>query len=251
MQETFQEFERAQSNEKWPFPNQSSRQNPNDASRGSVTLSVVATFVRSINGQIQVTSELGKGTIFTVDLPYKCAPGTNGSAYRKPRNFITSMGTNKGLINSSPTISGKTIGNERKEKLENTTPTINAFPQLSPALQQSMKASYSQARPQFQSNSKSDDETSTIVNGDGNLNQNLSHYKTIEIKQNTNISEKASRNQLKVLIADNDLASLRILESQFLKMGHTVDIVHDGQECHDRFSCNPNVDAILMELKVC
>lgn len=250
LDETFQEFERAQSNEKWPFPNQSSRQNPNDASRGSVTLSVVATFVRSINGQIQVTSELGKGTIFTVDLPYKCAPGTNGSAYRKPRNFITSMGTNKGLINSSPTISGKTIGNERKEKLENTTPTINAFPQLSPALQQSMKASYSQARPQFQSNSKSDDETSTIVNGDGNLNQNLSHYKTIEIKQNTNISEKASRNQLKVLIADNDLASLRILESQFLKMGHTVDIVHDGQECHDRFSCNPNVDAILMELKM-
>src|SRR3954463_6366842 len=44
-----------------------------------IGLAVVARYVRNMNGQIRIRSELGKGTIFGIELPFEHAPGTPGS----------------------------------------------------------------------------------------------------------------------------------------------------------------------------
>src|SRR4051812_39575702 len=41
-----------------------------------IGLAVVARYVRNMNGQIRIRSELGKGTIFGIELPFDHATGT-------------------------------------------------------------------------------------------------------------------------------------------------------------------------------
>ncbi|CAD6500859.1 BgTH12-06564 [Blumeria graminis f. sp. triticale] len=236
LDETFQEFERAQSDEKWPFPSQGSSPNQSENNRSSVTLSVVATFVRSINGQIQVTSELGKGTIFTVELPYKCARGSDGSASRKARSYyLPPSGPPKGPpVVPPPIVPMKLDLAERKARSETSTPVLSAFP-LSPANLQPMELSpRPSSGPQMSMAVKS--ERSSMAHGSNESDaQRHSH---VEPKIN-------------ILVADDDLNSLRMLEEKLTQMGHSVSVARDGQECHDRFALNPaNTDVILMELKM-
>ncbi|TQS38651.1 hypothetical protein Golomagni_00840 [Golovinomyces magnicellulatus] len=244
LDETFQEFERAQSNEKWPFPNHASPPNSNEINRGSVTLSVVATFVRSINGQIQVTSEIGKGTIFTVEFPYKCANSSENSVSRKSRNYLlTSPMPPK---RPSPQITSQSEAYERKTKNDVSTPISNSFA-LSPASPQANENSRNlSARTPTQSL------VQTLQGTPLNENQAIASYEINGFKPNRNEQSQAFlEKKINILIADNDANSSRMLESNLLSAGYSVEVAHDGQECHDRFALNPSkFDVILMELKM-
>ncbi|RKF76951.1 putative histidine kinase-group viii protein [Golovinomyces cichoracearum] len=244
VQETFQEFERAQSNEKWPFPNHPSPPNPNEVNRGSVTLSVVATFVRSINGQIQVTSEIGKGTIFTVEFPYKCANGSESSASRKSRNYLLMSPVPPKRI--SPQINSQSDGYERNTKNDVSTPTTNSFA-LSPA------SSNANENPRnLSARTPTQSLVQTLQGTSANENQAHISYEKGGYKPNGNEqSQKFLEKKFNILIADNDANSSRMLESKLLSAGYSVEVAHDGQECHDRFALNPSkFDVILMELKM-
>ncbi|KAI1006538.1 hypothetical protein K3495_g1682 [Podosphaera aphanis] len=245
LDDTFQEFERAQTEEKWPFPNH--RASPNQSSesnRGNVTLSVVATFVRSINGQIQVTSELGKGTIFTVELPYKCAKSVDDSV---------SSNTNPPVPEKSPTFTPQPLA-ETRTKSTTSTPAFNSSTttytpgHLQPAvIPMRRPASESQAY----NNDQTDVDDSTTI-GQNSENHALAYYES-NSQQDKSIYRQTyvDQTQINVLIADSDLVSLRLVEDKLSQFGYSVIVAHDGQECHDCFALNPaKVDVILMELKM-
>ncbi|RKF61719.1 putative histidine kinase-group viii protein [Erysiphe neolycopersici] len=249
LDETFQEFERAQSNEKWPFPSQKSSPYTSENNRGSVTLSVVATFVRSINGQIQVTSELGKGTIFTIELPYKCADLIESSSTRKPRNYLlTSPMPPKGSTKTSPSILPAVFDPTDKQSVENSTSMISIPPQ--PPI--GLRSPDIPVRPTSRTQVHTQPENGALMISDINKNQALGLYETNGFKQDRNIQPKvSSEKQITILIADNDVASSGVLRSRLTNAGYLVDVAYDGQQCHDRFAMNPNnFDVILIELKM-
>ncbi|POS83390.1 hypothetical protein EPUL_002640, partial [Erysiphe pulchra] len=249
LDETFQEFERAQSNEKWPFPSQKSPPNTSESNRGSVTLSVVATFVRSINGQIQVTSELGKGTIFTIELPYKCADSIDSSSTRKPRNYLlTSPVPPKGSTKNSPLILPAGSDHTDKQILENSTSMINIPPQ-SPI---GLRSPEPLIRPISRTQLHNQSENGALMINDNNSNQAIGLYETNGFKQDRNVQPtNSSEKQITILIADNDVASTGVLRSRLTNAGYLVDVAYDGQQCHDRFALNPNnYDIIFIELKM-
>ncbi|KHJ35984.1 putative histidine kinase-group viii protein [Erysiphe necator] len=249
LDETFQEFERAQSNEKWPFPNQKPPPNTNENNRGSVTLSVVATFVRSINGQIQVTSELGKGTIFIIELPYKCADSADTSKTRNPRNLLlTSPLPPKTSVKTSPSIFPARLDSSEKKLNENSMLTISNSPQ-SPLGLRPMEAS---VRPSSRTQLYTQPENGSPMPGDSNSNQALSLRETNSLKQAINTQQTInSGKNISILIADNEDASLSDMRSRLSSLGYLVEIAHDGQQCHDRFTMNPKYfDIILMELNL-
>lgn len=80
----------------------------------SVDLAVVARYVRSVNGQIRVTSELGRGTIFTVELPFEHASSSDVAKPRKLRSlFLLSLGSPNGRPPSSISPAMKTQPSDR------------------------------------------------------------------------------------------------------------------------------------------
>lgn len=60
------------------------------------------------------------------------------------------------------------------------------------------------------------------------------------------------RESMAVLIAEDNPINAKLLTRRLVKLGHTVELVYDGQECHDYFASKPHsVDVILMDIQVC
>lgn len=247
LDDTFQEFERAQTEEKWPFPQHGSSPNQSESNRGNVTLSVVATFVRSINGQIQVTSELGKGTIFTVELPYKCKLGSDESTSRKNQNFLPPLPAPQ----RSPAFMPQHL-NENRTRSGNSTPAFNSSPYAAAHLHPDLSATGRPASDsQVYNNQIEVDDATTI--GRNNESNALARYESNNSQQleKNPFRQTFSESPINVLIADSDLVSLRLIEEKLLQAGYAVNVAHDGQECHDCFALNPaKFDVVLMELKM-
>lgn len=227
-QDVFQEFEDAQE-DGWPLP-------PNDPKRVSrennVDIGSIARYVRNANGQILVTSELGKGTVFSVELPFEYATAPDGTKPRKLRNiFMPSQSSSRG----GPT------------------------PSMPPPIQTpSLNLNGSQRRVDSRAFSP---RSSSIMPPDSGIGSPrsyslaVSHYDTIdETSRRSSFTDTQERNSpvnMNVLIAEEDPMSLRMIDERLSQLGYTVDFAYDGQECHDRFAANPaKVDVILMELKV-
>lgn len=61
----------------------------------------------------------------------------------------------------------------------------------------------------------------------------------------------SKRESLSVLIAEDNPINSRLLMRRLQKLGHTVGLTYDGQECHDHFKAMPEgVDVILMDIQV-
>lgn len=65
-------------------------------------------------------------------------------------------------------------------------------------------------------------------------------------------NDNESTGGLKVLVAEANPATLRMLDERLSQWGHHVDIASDGQECHGQFVADPSkVDVIIMDIEVC
>ena len=181
-----------------------------------------------MNGQIRVQSEIGKGTIFGIELPFEHAPTTSPSpplpgpptsdASPNPRNVSF---TRDVTANAAPTT-GHHVG-----------PTIlqDGVILPSPDLQQS----------------------ESTVSGD-ELSGTMSSQSSSNLSSNFPFPEMESEYpgaHLSVLIAEDNPVNARVLTRRLQKLGHEVELALDGQQCHDHFASTPHtIDVILMDLQV-
>jgi CheY-like chemotaxis protein len=224
-QDVFQEFSEAQDSNStdWPLPNSRSPSPEPD-------LQTIAQYVRDINGQISVSSELGSGTIFNIELPFDHYP--EGGKTRK-------VGFR--LSNSQPPSSSP------KGPLPSIPP-----PPRSPVTKNGDNKRWSPPRldsPTVTVNGNSLLGVDSYTNDSGRSTPNLSNSNGLTQNPVQAGSKLAS---LHILIAEDDTISTRILDERLTQWGHTVAMACDGQECYDIFAAEiGKVDVILMDLQVC
>lgn len=180
-----------------------------------VGLAVVARYVRNMGGQIRVHSELGKGTIFGIEIPFEHAsPEETSSPIRSaglsapPHEPIRRPKIEGPLPNRSLKVSGSDTPHSQVPGLSITKPASNID------------------QPSMESTRPISD--------------------TLEIKIDPAICWN-----LNILIAEDNPINAKVLSKRLCKLGHEVHVAVDGQECHDHFSSKPDsVDVILMDIQV-
>ncbi|KAH7383617.1 PHY2, histidine kinase-group VIII protein [Cadophora sp. MPI-SDFR-AT-0126] len=199
-----------------------------------VGLAVVARYVKNMNGQIRVQSELGKGTIFGIELPFQ-------HAIEEPRQFASldpafeskDPTVLKALSDTGSTPTGPSPRHEMEEIAE-AAPANPVWETIAPSPQAESAAVLS---PNSQSGETSSHETSS-----------RSMYPFPETDDD---KAEYTREPLSVLIAEDNPINARLLVRRLTKLGHSVEHVNDGQECHDQFALNPHsVDVILMDIQM-
>jgi hypothetical protein len=229
IQDVFQEFEEAQDGENWPFPSKEPATNLTDTNESTtIDLSVVARYVRASNGQIRVQSEVGKGTIFSMELPFQHAQIPGISKSKKLRNIFlpSSVG--------SP-----------KSPLQSTTPFMKS-PRPNPTEQRKSlihipdEGSFA---PHVHVEQLEEDNSSRS----GAHARDFDRYGM----NADDIEGSKSSVPLNVLVAGDNSISLSILDNKLSLRGHTVEVASSAQEAYDFFSSNMSkVDVILMDSEV-
>jgi predicted SnoaL-like aldol condensation-catalyzing enzyme len=228
LDDTFQEFEQAQE-EDWPLPAEEF------TGSGSADLAVIARYVRKINGQILVSSELAKGTVFSVELPFEHASSDHKP--RKLRNlFLPTPAPPKHLALPNHQPSPKSPARPRTMESHTLRRAASAAPS---------NKSDSPSPPRLNGGS---------VRGGGAYDHAVSQYggSQYDTAQSSVSGRASTPPRLSILVAEDDPISLRMLDEKLSGLGHTVDIASNGQECHSQFASNQaKVDVILMDLEVC
>lgn len=215
-----------------------------------VGLAVVARYVRNMNGQIRVRSELGKGTIFGIELPFEHAAGTPGTLHDE--KSIKELPPPRPLSASGPVADGDDSDNstlrppsldkfKAKEIVEDPTTNIDNTTSSSASQNPTITSPFSDT----------EDITSSVSSpGPGSAEPQQSMFPFPDMKF-SNRSTALRPELLKVLIAEDNPINAKFLTKRLTKVGHTVDVAYDGQECHDYFASKPSeVDVILMDLQV-
>lgn len=196
-----------------------------------VGLAVVARYVRNMKGQIRVKSELGKGTIFGIELPFEHAPTTPLTT--QPDSSLSNdppVIKDVSSINDS-TLSALVFPEHLDSQHIGPTTLMDGAVLPSPDLQTPGHIfSIFEQTGTLSSNSSTDPLSSNFPfpQMDGDIGDRLS-----------------------VLIAEDNPVNARLLTRRLQNLGHEVELALDGQQCHDHFASNPHtVDVILMDLQV-
>ncbi len=199
-----------------------------------VDIPTIGQYVRSLNGQIEVTSELETGTIFSLELPFEIAEPRIPPAPANLCQPSTRSRTSSPPSPSPPLKDPKPVQKETRRRLEATSQSPWTISPRSSSLLQTEKALTQRPRVY--------DQPPNVSQPRGELTNG---------HQNGANETRSSLANLSVLVAEDDPVNLRILEERLSQWGHTVDIACDGQECHDRFAANwLNIDVILMDTQV-
>ena len=200
-----------------------------------IGLAVVARYVRNMNGQIRVRSEIGKGTIFGIELPFEHATAVSEGSQsyyfskggaRLPSVISTSSGSAPSMTIRLPT--------NRGDK-EETVLTVPVGHEIDSRVEQS---------PQKADSPGPSSGRSTTTPGTG------SSTSAFPFPQVDAESKDRVREFLSVLIAEDNPINARLLSRRLQKLGHRVEVASDGQQCHDHFASNPHkVDVIFMDLQ--
>lgn len=200
-----------------------------------VGLAVVARYVKNMKGQIRVKSELGKGTIFGIELPFEHAKVGPASP---PRMSPLIDPQAKDMLKATSDTSSATmmVSTPRVEldrlQIDSTSAMMHRTLLPSPGGEQSILAS-----PGSQAGGSASDPPSSVT-------------ASYPFPSMAELGEHP-REVLSVLIAEDNPVNARLLTRRLAKLGHGVEHVNDGQECHDRFTLNPrNVDVILMDIQM-
>ncbi len=190
-----------------------------------VGLAVVARYVKNMKGQIRVQSELGKGTIFGIELPFEHAPATPTDAKTGP--------SASDVLKDVASMDSSAQSTERRPSLHlGPTILLDGNTLLSAGLQ----------TPE---NSSSIDEQSDTMSSPPSMDPSLSKFPFPEM------GGEILGPRLSVLIAEDNPVNARVLTCRLQKLGHEVELALDGQQCHDHFASRPHtVDVILMDLQV-
>ena len=202
--------------EGWPLPVDDTTNGMNGGV--SPDLAVIARYMRKVNGQILVTSELSKGSIFTIELQFEHAALGDVSRPRKLRNlFLPTPGLPEG----------------------------HSLPKCQPSMKSSNGRKSIEIQRKAEITPKTDGSSPPPNNGQNGTTAAYDHMLSIygapgEITSPhaTTISRNRSQFQLNVLVAEDGSIILRMLDEKLSLLGHQVDITSNGQECHSQFASN-------------
>jgi hypothetical protein len=183
-----------------------------------------------MEGQIRVNSELGKGTIFGIELPFEHAPATTAL----PQLLSTSDATSAPKAVSF--ASDESIGTVQ-------IPGQHKSTHIGPITLQDGIMLPSPDLQRFESTTSGDEPSGTMSSQSSSDPSSNFPFPEME-------GEHAGP-RLSVLIAEDNPVNARVLTRRLQKLGHDVELALDGQQCHDHFASNPHtIDVILMDLQV-
>lgn len=185
-----------------------------------------------------MTSEPGKGTIFTLELPFENMPNSDALVPRKLRNLFSSSpsATSKFPLppaSNAPSVRLSKHPNGSTRKLDAMVPTP-AGDHLSPRTSTNGHVVGVELRDRAPSPYRPTSEPSSMPD--------VEH------------ENRASFASMHVLVAEDNFVSQRMLEKRLSQLGYTVVTASDGQEAHDKFVTSSasatKIDVILMDMKV-
>ncbi|KAK6582324.1 hypothetical protein PZA11_004732 [Diplocarpon coronariae] len=231
LDELFQEFEQVIDEDNLSGDTTSSNVTE-DQSLG-VGLAVVARYIKNMKGQIRVQSELGKGTIFGIELLFdhaEIAPAVDPPPFDPKVNpMLRAMSD----TSSAPVLIPSSL-EETERQLQDAAPTA--------LLEKIILPSRQEKNPN----------TASPESHSGGTSSSPDHPRESTYPF-PNMCERNGlpRAILSVLIAEDNPINARLLTRRLAKAGHYVQHVNDGQECHDHFALNPGgVDVILMDIQM-
>lgn len=205
-------------------------------------LAIVARYVRNMDGQIRVRSELGKGTIFGIELPFEHASSTPEQLNSRIAEMHSPIrGPLARRRPSAPSLSMQ-IRSAAPGRRKSLGADVN-IPELISESSELDDGSYA------------DSLDSTPGEGGSGSADSLNSMFSVKVtaaNRNSNFSLFASASEkLSVLIAEDNPINARLLSRRLLKLGHTVEVAENGQVCHDLYSKkSASFDIILMDLQV-
>ncbi|PBP21157.1 Histidine kinase osmosensor [Diplocarpon rosae] len=244
LDDVFQELEQAQDDDDWLFATNDSE--PAAAPPGPrADLAIVARYIRDVNGQIRLSSEPGRGTIFRLEIPFTHAQSCELSRSRKFKSlFSPSLASHRGLSPPSPPppVGTPKLGLSAGKRAEVAGPSLNhAERTLGPGPDSPRHV------PSIELNGRPEASTRVVSNGRSSRSDTNSGPHT----ETDSMDPVAAGPTLTVLIAEDNIVSQKMLGKKIATRGHDVLFASDGQEAHDRFAASGGrVDIILMDLKM-
>jgi light-regulated signal transduction histidine kinase (bacteriophytochrome) len=229
-QDLFQEFEQV-NDEADKSGSDTPSSNPSEVSSLGVGLAVVARYVRNMKGQIRVQSELSKGTIFGIELPFEHA------AIKPPTTQVdpteTPMPGAESFTDVEPAGTPKFPA---QQEVNHIRPSILWDGLTLPS-----------SDLQSAENITSADEQSGALSSQSSSDPSSFTFPFPQME----MDGEPGYARLSVLIAEDNPVNARVLTRRLQKLGHEVELALDGQQCHDYFTSKPHaVDVILMDLQV-
>lgn len=262
----FQELEQGQHDDEddWLFATKGSggptSPNEQNGSAKQADMTLIARHLRDVNGQIRLSNEPHKGTVFTVEIPFSLAQSTSvsrdASRSQKLRNlFSPSLSSHRGLSPPSPPPSVRNPAPAQKHHVQNGNGSNGS----------SNSSSTSNGHPpQNKSDISSPVPLSSSVRSFAPSRSpapppNPAHRESVrteyaDLVHSDPESILTSGLKLNVLVAEDNIVSQKMLEKRIGLKGHSVIVAGDGQEANDRFvgaGVGGRVDLVLMDLKVC
>jgi CheY-like chemotaxis protein len=186
-----------------------------------------------MNGQIRVRSELGKGTIFGIELPFEHADTTRSKETSEGDNSLPPMS----LIEEGYTSISSTLGKATEGAAVLTSPPDG----VASGTQVSQQSDTS---PLPQTNQ-------TAISAIRSLSSPEDSPPSSPFPNMDDDNSTSHVEPLFVLIAEDNPINARLVTRRLQKLGHKVEVTHDGQECYDYFASKPySVDVILMDLQM-
>ncbi|KAH6678577.1 putative phytochrome-like histidine kinase PHY2p [Halenospora varia] len=225
LDDLFQEFEQVIDNDNGVLSTDNTPSTGDNSRSLGVGLAVVARYVHNANGQLRVCSELGKGTIFGIEIPFDHAnqitisrlPESLPEHVHLPRSLSEDITDPKQILPREGRMQDVVEGT-KLDLTENRQHDTQHFQNFSSGYPSSLSTN----------------------SGSGKS----------PISDMTTDPSRAQR-KLTVLIAEDNPINARLLGKRLLKLGHEVETAYDGQECHDYFCSKPHkVDVILMDLQM-
>ncbi|KAL3420863.1 hsp90-like protein [Phlyctema vagabunda] len=206
-------------------------------------LAVVARYVRNMNGQIRVLSEPGKGTIFSIELPFEHAASTPAMSHSDFSGLIRNF--------STPDLAPVSLSHS-EPSLEHTS-QIPSATEKPPLVTEEKSVDQTIYVPEMRTGNDESpvDLAVQLVSSTGETVGSII-ADPIRVDLPIEISIQSVRTPpLSVLVAEDNPVNARLLNRRLTKVGHAVELTYDGQACHDYFSEQPQaVDVVLMDLQM-
>ncbi|RDW88143.1 hypothetical protein BP6252_00175 [Coleophoma cylindrospora] len=244
LDDLFQSFEQVLDEDS--EPNIRGQESPTPEKNGSVSslglgLAVVARYVRNMNGQIRVMSELGKGTIFAIEIPFEHATSPTTQSPGKSPPSVEHAG---GSVVEKPSESRALSPSNMPPFMKNMQPTSKQILKVIETRTR-IEGAFSPLTDMqtFGQQEASDCDQAASIYSSGS--EAVSQWPDMDIEGQSSLVH------LRILIAEDNPINLRLLNRKLVRRGHDVELCCDGQECHDYYVSNPDgVDIILMDLQM-
>ncbi|RDW64530.1 putative sensor histidine kinase/response regulator [Aspergillus mulundensis] len=221
-------------------------------------LALVARIVRNMQGQLTVRSEEGKGSRFQISLQF---PIPEGSETKSPtlehlpvttRDSVTAFPTREDMI-----LVDSTSGTKRNSQDSTGRPDL---PPTSQPDTPSADREASQVQPSDAGEQASDTEGQDPPKRSTDSTASSAHHPSESTASQPTDRSTSDPNSnaggpgpppLHVLVAEDDPINAKILQKRLGKLGHTVRLTVNGEECANTYAEEPTQwDVVLMDIQM-